>query len=406
MTNIVKFSKEWLVKLASTKAEKRTEYKDTEIRYLRATHHTGGTVKLSVYRCPRGTRKAVRVALPFTVTESMPNLQQIRAEANKVINLLDQGINPNEAKAKANTPDLSLRIALNNYIEGSTNTERVNTNWRRAIETHLANWLDKPLKELCTPQRIFAQHRLIMREIANSNQSQGLKGDGGIGANEVLKKLRRILNFNRALDRSLNLPQWPAEELGGSGLKMWVDQKPRTSRIHREEFGIFWPALETLSCPVQRDLFKFMLLIGCRSGEARNLEASDVNFHRWTITFKNTKNGLDHTLPLTETLKTIILERISCGDGQKLFPLFDPKVITKHIEKACGLHVSPHDLRRTFSGVAEIAGVGSTTKKHLLNHLSGRDVTDDYTGSIDIEDLRVALTKIENKIMEFVRLHK
>lgn len=149
-----------------------------------------------------------------------------------------------------------------------------------------------------------------------------------------------------------------------------------------------------------------MLLIGCRSGEARNLEASDVNFHRWTITFKNTKNGLDHTLPLTETLKTIILERISRGDGQKLFPLFDPKVITKHIEKACGLHVSPHDLRRTFSGVAEIAGIGSTTKKHLLNHLSGRDVTDDYTGSIDIEDLRVALTKIENKIMEFVNLQK
>jgi len=53
-------------------------------------------------------------------------------------------------------------------------------------------------------------------------------------------------------------------------------------------------------------------------------------------------------------------------------------------------------------GVAEVAGIGSTIKKNLLNHLSGRDVTDDYTGYTDIDDLREALEGIEQKVMDFI----
>lgn len=62
-----------------------------------------------------------------------------------------------------------------------------------------------------------------------------------------------------------------------------------------------------------------------------------------------------------------------------------------------------HDLRRTFASLAEAAGIGSTTKKDLLNHISGRDVTDDYTGSTDIEGLRNALQKIEREIIKLVQ---
>jgi len=71
----------------------------------------------------------------------------------------------------------------------------------------------------------------------------------------------------------------------------------------------------------------------------------------------------------------------------------------------CKLHITPHDLRRTFAGVAEVAGIGSTIKKDLLNHLSGRDVTDDYTGQTDIDDLRDALEIIEAKIKNFVNMN-
>lgn len=401
MKNSVKFSKDWLVKLTATKPEKRIEYKDTDNKYLRAIHHPSGMVKLCVYKCPRGQDKAARVTIPISVNEAMPSIQTVRAEANKIIVQLDAGVNPNQVKLKKNSK-VTLQEALDNYLESSCNMPEVKTHCRRSVEKYLADYLDKPLADLCTPIRLLKAHRDIKNGILARNEAKRISGEGGIGANEVMKKLRRILNFNRALDRSQMLPSWPTEDLGKSGLKMWLEQKPRTRRVHKEELPAFWAAVEGLQCPLQRDLFKFLLLTGCRSAEARKLRQEDVNFHRWTITFKNTKNGLDHTLPLTETLKDIILNRLSQTEDGRLFPLFDPKAITKHIKRASGLHISPHDLRRTFAGIAEAAGIGSTMKKDLLNHLSGRDVTDDYTGYTDSDDLRDALERIETKLMSFV----
>lgn len=403
MKNSVKFSKDWLVKLTATKPEKRIEYKDTDNKYLRAIHHPSGMVKLCVYKCPRGHDKAARVTIPVSVNEAMPSIQTVRAEANKIIVQLDAGVNPNQVKLKKNSK-VTLQEALDNYLESSCNTPEVNIHCRRSIEKYLVDYLDKPLADLCTPIRLLKAHRDIKNGILARNEAKRISGEGGIGANEVMKKLRRILNFNRALDRSQALPHWPTEELGKSGLKMWLEQKPRTRRVHKEELPAFWEAVDSLQCSLQRDLFKFLLLTGCRSAEARKLRQEDVNFHRWTITFKKTKNGLDHTLPLTETLKDIILNRLSQTVDGRLFPLFDPKAITKHIKRASGLQISPHDLRRTFAGIAEAAGIGSTMKKDLLNHLSGRDVTDDYTGYTDSDDLRDALERIEAKLMYFVRM--
>jgi integrase len=393
-----RFTKDWLLQAVDDIPGKRTEYKDAENRYLRLVVHPTGKARLCVYKCPRGSKSAVRVGLPYAINSEMPSMQRIRREANQIIAVLDQGINPNTAKKTSDKP-LSLQEALDNYLRDTSNTERVANNWRRAIETHLKYWLSKPLFDLCHPESLYTQHRRIMAEISQENAKKGLSGNGGIGANEVLKKVRRILNFNRALDQRFELPRWPTEELGAKGLKMWIEQKPRKRRIHREEFPSFWAGLNSLACPLQRDLFKFILLTGCRSNEARSLDIQDINWMRRSATFKNTKNGTDHTIPLTDTLIELISERMRVSKTSKLFPLASPKAVTKNLEKSCGLHLSPQDLRRTFAGIAESVGIGSTTKKDLLNHLSGRDVTDDYTGQTDFEDLRHALQLIETKIL-------
>lgn len=397
-----RFTKDWLLQAIENIPVKRTEYKDAESRYLRLVVHPSGKARLCIYKCPRGSKSAVRVGLPYAINSEMPSMQRIRREANQIIALLDQGINPNTAR-KASGEPLNLQQALNNYLKDTSNTLRVAKNWRRAIEIHLESWLSKPLSNLCRPEALYTQHRRIMAEISQENMNKGLTGNGGIGANEVLKKVRRVVNFNRALDHRFELPRWPTDELGAKGLKMWIEQKPRKRRVHREEFPTFWTGLHSLESPLQRDLFKFILLTGCRSNEARNLNHQDINWIRNSVTFKNTKNGTDHTIPLTDSLLEIISERMKHSSASKIFPLADPKSVTNNLEKACGLHLSPQDLRRTFAGVAESAGIGSTTKKDLLNHLSGRDVTDDYTGKTDFEDLRQALQQIENRILFFIQ---
>lgn len=384
--------------MATSKPLKRTEYKDSENRFLRLVVYPSGKATLCVFKCPRGRRSAVRVSLPFSINPAMPNMQRIRADANKVIAELDQGINPNDKKRTLDST-ITLQQGLDNYLKQSTNKPLVIDNWRHAIQHHLAPWRDKALAELCTPRNIYSTHRTLVQQIGDENERRGRPRGRGVGANEVMKKLRRILNFNRALTGGDSLPHWPSEELGPNGLKMWIEQKPRSRRVHRDELPEFWKALNELSCPLQRDFFKFLLLTGCRSSEARCLKTENVDIRRQTVTFKETKNGDDLELPLTETLSQIVRERMSSSENGLLFPLTEPKSVTKHIERACGLHITPHDLRRTFSSVAEAAGVGSTTKKDLLNHKSGRDVTDDYTGRSDLETLLSALQKIEGFIL-------
>ena len=77
-----------------------------------------------------------------------------------------------------------------------------------------------------------------------------------------------------------------------------------------------------------------------------------VDHPRKTFIFEDTKNGLDFTLPSTSMLFRIINDRIVASVDGHLFPFASPNAITKHLERSCGLHIYPHDLRRVFLGGA------------------------------------------------------
>ena len=98
-------------------------------------------------------------------------------------------------------------------------------------------------------------------------------------------------------------------------------------------------------------LFRFLRFTGCRLGEAMNLPKSGVNVSSQTITFKDTKNGDDRTIPihpsLLETITTLMVE-----DGALLFSL-SPSAFVRRFNDArdnLGLpsEANRHALRRTF----------------------------------------------------------
>ncbi len=108
-------------------------------------------------------------------------------------------------------------------------------------------------------------------------------------------------------------------------------------------------------------------------------------------------------MPLTKSLSEIIARR-NTDPAARLFPT-SPKRVTKNIDEITKgeVHVSPHDLRRTFAGVANVIGIPGHTVKMLLNHLTGRDdVTGGYIGELELDDLREAMERIESKMMQFV----
>jgi len=79
----------------------------------------------------------------------------------------------------------------------------------------------------------------------------------------------------------------------------------------------------------------------------------------------------------------------------------EPKKVIKKVIEKTGISFSLHDLRRTFTSIAESLSLGSSyTLKRLLNHKTDRnDVTAGYT-ILTAEELREPAQEIENKMLE------
>lgn len=368
------FSKKWLLQLADTQPTKRTEYRDSEYKYLRARVTPKGYVSLSVVKAPRGHQTPARKSLPITVDKHLPPMSQIRAIAAELVAEIDSGV----IKGKPTT----LEAGLQELLKASQLKERTEAAYKWNVNEHLKDWKAKPMTG--DANAILKKHRAITKK------------SGPVAANNALRTYRRILNYCGATNESV--PVWPAPQL--RVMKLWAAEEARTNRrLERESFPDVWEAIGELD-PLWADLFTFYLLTGCRRREATNLTVDDVNFRAKTVTFTDTKNKLAHTLPLTDTLSEILKRRKDSAVDGKLFPVNEPKNITKHIERKTDVHLTPHDCRRTFAGVAELAGVGSHTVSVLLNHKSG-NVTAGYIGTLDNTAKRESLKKIEEKITEF-----
>lgn len=139
----------------------------------------------------------------------------------------------------------------------------------------------------------------------------------------------------------------------------------------------------------------FVLATGCRKDEAMKLEWRDVDWEQLSITFRNTKNRRDHTLPVTCWMDTILRDQLQQRKGTSpwVFPgrvngtrLTDVrKTILKYLgsdllwtpRDEAGRELQIHDLRRTAATHMEGAGVPKERVSLILNHKGG-DITDRY----------------------------
>ena len=66
----------------------------------------------------------------------------------------------------------------------------------------------------------------------------------------------------------------------------------------------------------------FVLATGCRKNEGMRLKWEDVDWQRLCVTFRETKNGRDHTLPITCWLDVILREQLAVRKGNNpwVFP--------------------------------------------------------------------------------------
>jgi len=166
------------------------------------------------------------------------------------------------------------------------------------------------------------------------------------------------------------------------------------------------------------DILKLLLLTGQRRQEIGDLKWSEVDMETGTINLpaERTKNGLAHTIPMSDSVKAILAARTHRPNRELVFGQrregFSSWAMPKAALDAKLGFTKPfviHDLRRTCAtGMAEQLGIEPHIIEAVLNHISGHKagVAGIYNRASYESGKRRALDLWANHVEQIVAGHK
>ena len=340
-----------------------------------------------------------------------------RQKATEYLLEMSQGINPNDKKeqlrlnasqGRLNHQQIPTLInAYKHYLEAKSdlkpNTVSV---YDRDMNLFLKDWHHLNITDV-TMLMVIDKHA----EISKTNKSH---------ANITLKLFSAIYNYHRKRlicnDQPIITEFSPVAILYRNDL--FNKLKPRKTYINSEQQTDWVKAIIASKWRGQiyaneygylnQDFLLTFVLTGLRRSEIEQLTWANVDLKYGTLKIINPKNGNDLLLPLGNILFHIFTQRKKySNDCKYIFPASDNQTHVKDrrhvrhkISATTGIPFTFHDLRRTFTSIANRCGIGMYTVKTLINHSyqDDSDITADYT-QIDAKDLRDAMNKIENHIL-------
>ena len=341
--------------------------------------------------------------------------QDAREEAGKVRGEMRKGINPLVEKRKLQQTSaakgVTLREIMEDYVEHKRTKHgslRPSTKHgiRLSVENEFASWADKPVATI--------NREAVVKKFRELSKSAPIQ------TNLAFRNLRALLNWAREKYSTSDgaytiLPLNPVSQaLKQNGLVQWNKERARVSRIPKGKIGEVWLLLEEYAdterqiatTSTSADLIAFMILTGCRVGEANQLTWDRVKLDSVLPTFHldTTKNHNPITLPISDALHAVLTRRYHARQNSSpyVFPamrgkkgyLHDPRAMMERVVKVAGVKLSPHDLRRTFEDIAEYAGVDSDRRRVLINHIGGDVHSVNYANNADPEVLMVEVQKV------------
>ena len=350
---------------------------------------------------------------PISDTQTL-TADKARKLAMSLIADFSKDIDPIIEKQRKTTITVTLRDVCDVYLKerrtakGGELTLRTKADIKRHIETSFADWADKPVAA-------------ITRDLCSSCFSE-LSVKGPTQANQAFRILRALLNYAREAYRADGvaiLPENPVAVL--SGKRMWNPNNARNGRIPLDKVGAVWNLLEqkrsadaTLSSSkTGADIVIFLMLTGCRWNEAAELTWDRVNLKAKTWHIPNPKNHNEVTLPISAPLLAVLTDRQRIQNSHYVFPsrvntgngfVVNVKPTMRDISNIAGLHLSPHDLRRTFMSAGYENKLEQWKLKLVTNHAIQGDVT--ITNYTETNDLTYLADEVETIAKWIVRQGK
>jgi len=159
--------------------------------------------------------------------------------------------------------------------------------------------------------------------------------------------VRRELGILRSAIETARL-EWgvPIRENPVACVSLPTANDARERRVSEDELQSIWRALEKGRNPVIKPIAMLAIATGLRRGELLKLRWNDIDFRNRTAKIRDTKNGSDRTIPLSNIAVNIINE-LDKSDGAVF--LITPNALRQGWSRACSrgqvTNLRFHDLR-------------------------------------------------------------
>ena len=325
-----------------------------------------------------------------------------RKQARGHLQDMSNGIDPRAKKKEQEAAGLTLEDVTAQYIKDRG--LKPSTIW--TIDKHMNGalnaWKKKPVLKISRDDVLKK-----FREISEDKPTQ---------ANQAFRHLRAILNHARATKKPF-LPDNPVDVIREA--KIWNPSKAKNGRIPIEKVGKAWAYLQDLKTETNRgtthvtiDLITFLLFSGARIGEARFLTWDMIDLDAGTWFLADPKNKK----PIKRPMNTQVLNMLKNRQQKSgfVFPgmkkqcnVVDIRSILNKVGEYVGVKLTPHDLRRTFTGIANQAGVEFWKVKLLMGHTVKNDVTlQNYAETDNLTYLQPDIQKISDWIEQQAEIHR
>jgi integrase len=354
------------------------------------------------------------VNTPVTITLGRVDVIDARSArrlAKEKLAMLAAGINPNLEAWKSREEGQQLGITLQEAVEEHLELRDLKPStiksYRQVISRSFEDWADKSIGNI-SRQDIVRRYQSIQQGIAKrALQPEKANPRGLADAQKAMRYLSAVLN-SYANDTYLGQPLLS----DGNPVLVLKDKKARKKLQERKRFleseerrdlfaelsRVRLPGYTGKLKPAQADFVLLLMVTGLRLDEARLLKWENITDSTYTIT--NTKNGEDHTLPITSTVQSLFDRNQNDSPyvfSGKIVEVASMSSVIKNAADAISIKFTAHDLRRTAATVAAQHSFSTDQIGRLPNH-SNKSVTDAYAQRT-AEALRPILQTIEDEIL-------
>jgi len=308
MANVPKFTKQ-VVEGLPLPTEGQAFYWEDKLQGFGVRVTANGARSYIVQRPVHGKTRRVTLGPHGVLT-----CDEAQKRAMKMLLDMRDGINPQEEKRKKVAQSETLREVMEDYIEHKRTKHgplrpTSKADIRNCVVSIFEDWADKPVagitREACIKR---------FRELSKTAPTTG---------NKSFRNLRALLNWAREKSATSDgtypvLPINPVSQMfKQGGIAKWNPEKARDTRIPKDKIGAVWMFLEQQADPernrrsssISADLVMFLILTGCRIGEASGLTWDrvklDGDMPSYHISGEIAKNHNPMTSPAVEVKQVV-----------------------------------------------------------------------------------------------------